>query len=35
MIETFSLPDFEALEVRLIFKSHTWFTNIGKLNVVK
>lgn len=35
MIETFNLPDFEALEVRLIFKAHTWFTNVGKLNVVK
>lgn len=32
---TFNLPDFEALEVRLIFKAHTWFTNIVKLNVVK
>jgi len=32
---TFNLPKFEALEVRLIFKAHTWFTNVGKLNVVK
>lgn len=34
MNETFNF-DLETLKVRLIFKAHTWFTNVGKLNVVK
>jgi hypothetical protein len=35
MIEKFNLTNLDALKVRLIFKVHTWFTNVGKLNIVK
>jgi len=35
MIKKCYLPNLNVLEVRLIFKVHIWFTNVGKLNVVK
>jgi len=35
MIKKCYLPNLEALKVRLIFKVHIWFTNVGKLNVVR